>query len=439
MGILISLISVSFIGIGYEINRSRKLAEQSQVIFNFQQIDGLSQAINAGKIQQKSFVKLLSLFSPFKDTSTQVTASLRDALFGIRQISVLQAHASSLDSVAASPDGQTFASGDSDGLIKIWKMDKDNAITPVKTIQAHIRSVKSLNFSPDTEHLISSSSDGTIKIWKSQGEFVATLLGHSSEVSKIIVSPDSQFIVSASYDGTIKFWSIKPTKEGKHLIGLLQADQGILHDLAFNSDGSQLASAGESGTVKIWDAASKKLLKTFNSGNCNQSKCDVYSVSFSNNSGYLATVGANPRLQLWNIKGDPIVTEIGSDKRHTESIFNVNFTSRLGQDLIKQESDEYQDVLVTSSEDNSIGFWFLKETTEGKIIDEGGFKLKGHDSNVNTIAFSHDGNYLFSGGQDSTLRIWNGSKKTSFPIPELAHDQPGDVKNSGSSGLTMRG
>ena len=442
VGLLTSVASIVLINRGYEVNRSRKLAEQSQVIFNFQQIDGLSNAINAGKIQQRRFVKLFSFFSPFKDTSTQVTASLRDALFGIRQISVLQAHASSLDSVAASPDGQTFASGDSDGLIKIWKMDKDNAITPVKTIQAHIRSVKSLNFSPDIEHLISSSSDGTIKIWKSQGEFVATLLGHSSEVSKIIVSPDSQFIVSASYDGTIKFWSIKPTKEGKHLIGLLQADQGILHDLAFNSDGSQLASAGESGTVKIWDAASKKLLKAFNSGNCNQSRCDVYSVSFSNNSGYLATVGANPRLQLWNIQGNPEVTEIGADKRHTESIRNVKFTSRLGQELIKQESDEYQDVLVTSSEDNSIGFWFLKKTAEGKTIEEGGFKLKGHDSNVNSIAFSHDGNYLFSGGQDSTLRIWNGSKKTSFPIPELAHDQPGDVKNSfsahGSQGKTPK-
>ncbi|ERE84137.1 sperm-associated antigen 16 protein [Cricetulus griseus] len=33
-------------------------------------------------------------------------------------------------------------------------------------------------------------------------------------------------------------------------------------------------------------------------------------------------------------------------------------------------------------------------------------KLVGHESEVHTVVFSHDGNNLYSGGSDGTIRLW---------------------------------
>ena len=35
------------------------------------------------------------------------------------------------------------------------------------------------------------------------------------------------------------------------------------------------------------------------------------------------------------------------------------------------------------------------------------FTYKGHDNEVNTVAWSYDGQYIASGGQDNTVQVWS--------------------------------
>ena len=65
-------------------------------------------------------------------------------------------------SVSFSPDGQTLASGHSDGIIRLWDA---NTLAHLKTLEGHTHNVDSLSFSPDGQTLASGSWDRSLRLW----------------------------------------------------------------------------------------------------------------------------------------------------------------------------------------------------------------------------------------------------------------------------------
>ena len=90
------------------------------------------------------------------------------------------------------------------------------------------------------EHIVSGSGDRTVKVWDAQcpteeqrraegerlpsaeassirqraeEEAVCTLTGHSSAVNCVAYSPDGKHIVSGSWDSTVKVWNAATGKE----------------------------------------------------------------------------------------------------------------------------------------------------------------------------------------------------------------------------------
>jgi WD40 repeat protein len=54
-----------------------------------------------------------------------------------------------------------LASGDKQGIIKLWELDSQ---TELCTLEGHSKGISGLIFSPDNQTLVS-SSDGSIKVW----------------------------------------------------------------------------------------------------------------------------------------------------------------------------------------------------------------------------------------------------------------------------------
>jgi WD40 repeat protein len=65
-------------------------------------------------------------------------------------------------------------------------------------------------------------------------------------------SADGGRIVSAGDDGTVRLWD---AKSGKALGEPLRGHQGGVGSAAFSADGGRIVSAGEDGTVRLWDPA----------------------------------------------------------------------------------------------------------------------------------------------------------------------------------------
>ncbi len=69
-----------------------------------------------------------------------------------------------------------MASGSGDKTIKLWSVESQKEVT---TLQGHRYSVNSVAFSPDGKYLASGSADNTVKLWSVElQKEVTTLQGH---------------------------------------------------------------------------------------------------------------------------------------------------------------------------------------------------------------------------------------------------------------------
>ena len=67
-------------------------------------------------------------------------------------------------------------------------------------------------------------------------------------------------------------------------------------------------------------------------------------------------------------------------------------------------------ILDHESVTNAIRLWDLES---GKELH----KLEGHDSSINSLAFSSDGKTLASGSDDETVRLWNVTTGRQLSLP----------------------
>ena len=75
--------------------------------------------------------------------------------------------------------------------------------------------------------------------------------GHAAPVLDIASSPDGQRLATAGEDGTVRIWESVTGQE----VLTLKGHGGAVSRVVFSPDGNSLASVGRDGTVKLWEAA----------------------------------------------------------------------------------------------------------------------------------------------------------------------------------------
>jgi WD40 repeat protein len=88
-------------------------------------------------------------------------------------------------------------------------------------------------------------------MWPVAGSEVRTLSGHTSVVRSVAFSPDGRLLASGSYDKTIKLWEVATGREVRTLT--LTGHTSVVRSVAFSPDGRLLASGSEDATIKLWD------------------------------------------------------------------------------------------------------------------------------------------------------------------------------------------
>jgi WD40 repeat protein/tetratricopeptide (TPR) repeat protein len=353
----------------YQEQQERKRAEIAEI----EALISLSQALLLSHDQLGALVacvkggrKLLAIEAP-PELKHRTGARLRETLCNMQERNRLEGHEAAVFDVSFSPDGQTIASVDENGTIKLWQRDGRQ----LASCWGHQESVFSISFSPNSQMFASASADKTVKLWRRDGTLLKTFEGHHSMVFCVSFSPDGKAIASASGDGAIKLWSIDGTWQKT-----INRSGACIFGVSFSPDGQWLATASQDGTIKIW-SLDGTLLRTFEGH-----KDSVFRVKFSPDGQKLASASADGTVKLWSCEGK----ELKTLQMHNFMVFRISFSPD-GQ------------MLALSCADKTVRLCGL----DGSKIQT----FRGHNGKVFGVSFSPGGHMLASSSEDKTVRLWS--------------------------------
>ena len=191
------------------------------------------------------------------------------------------------------PDGKRLAVATSIG---VWIYDIPSGAI-VDLLTEHSSPVKSMEFSPDGETLATGSTEGTIILWKADsGQSIATLVYHEDDVEMLTFSPSGKMLASCHASHKVFIWDLASGKV-KHT---LQSDVSTIFSLTFSLDEKVLKTIGnwdqDEFYIEYWNVKSGESIKDVLLDNENHTVA-----SLSPDGITLACAGDSP-LQFWNIE-----------------------------------------------------------------------------------------------------------------------------------------
>ncbi len=392
-----------------------------------------------------------SLFSSGSDGVIQF-----NALTGARANHGLEI-AQNVFRIAASPDGNLLAGSGCaryengkcvQGQIVFWDTDSGKLVG--QPLHGHTDLVSSIAFSVDGKLLVSGSRDGTILFWDVMSRKpLSPPLARGGPVTQIALSPHNQLLASVVMTQGIQLRSLQANYP---VVQELTSTTSV-NAIAFNNDGTKLASAEDTALV-VWDLAHNQPI----SATLAEDIGSFTNVTFSPNGKLLLTTG-DQGISFWEADTDQLIQAFPA---HHSAVYSLAFSAD-GRTLVTGGDDnaldtwnvgtgQMQSAPLLANRDNvmsiatevtgnllATGSCDTNDYGVSKICTRGGIRvwrtqdwtnfdlvasLVGHRSFVTQLAFHPNGHFLASGGYDGTLLIWGIEKSVSIGSPVIAHNGP---------------
>jgi WD40 repeat protein/serine/threonine protein kinase len=354
---------------------------------------------------------------------------------------VLSGHTARISVVAISPNRRWLVTGSEDHTARLWDLTSDSP-SATSIVLPHSEFVRTLAISPDSHWLVTASGHQNLTpqgvvteahVWDLEAEdpskSMRLLSGHTKAITYVKISPDSRRVVTLSYDTTARVWSLDgapAAQEPRVLVG----HATHVPSVAFGPDSNFLVTGDISGVVRLWDLTkpdpvpARVLL---------EQEDWIMGLSLEANRARALTAGWQRNAHIWDLDLnssthstsrelpkigliDPYVTDfrghyMGLPNAYKGHVWDLSADHKQSPYLIHAHED---------------GLWATAFSPDGSRFASCGkdrtafvsnlsadnplnttLVLRGHNSDVYSIAISSDNRWVLTGSSDNTARLWD--------------------------------
>lgn len=242
--------------------------------------------------------------------------------------------------------------------------------------------VTALAYSPDGK-LLAVGGYRAITLWDTKtGQPAGCVIGLTGQVLCVAFRPDgTQLAVaggSPGIAGEARVYDVKTLA----LVGKpVEGHTDVVYSIAWNADGTKLATGSQDKIARLWEWPSGKLLKEFK-----DNADGVTRVCFAPDGKSLYTASLDHNVRSFDTNTGAVLKVFSG---HNEAVTALALSPD-GKSL------------VSSSLEQRIRWWNLDSAETGRYSD-------GSGGQVNDIVFSKDGKLMASAAADQRVRIWDAN------------------------------
>jgi WD40 repeat protein len=209
------------------------------------------------------------------------------------------------------------------------------------------------------------------------------LRGHTGMVNAVVFLSGGTRVASAGEDGTVRFWDAATGEEK----GMLRGHVGSVLCMVLAPDGKLLATGSADHTVKLWEVATHRELATFR-GHVNE----VTAAAFAPDGKTLATVSLDGSVRLWEVATGRECAALARPRRGGSHLSHMLVAVAFTPDGRR---------VLTADMAQAVRIWDL---AAGRIHA----RLRGHITyGLTSLALAPDGQTAALGWADRTVTLWD--------------------------------
>jgi U4/U6 small nuclear ribonucleoprotein PRP4 len=221
-------------------------------------------------------------------------------------------------------------------------------LTEAGCLQGHEGRLCRVAFHPMAQHVGTTSFDHTWRLWDSAtNQCILLQDGHAAPCYGIGFHPDGSLVATSDFGGVVQLWDLRTGKSIHHLVGQ-HALRVLQCEFSTSSGSPQLATAGDDGTIKIWDLRQRQL-HTSIPAHSNLITRLRYSEGKDDGGEYLLSSSFDGTAKIWSTRGEyPMLSSLRGGHGHDGKVSGI--------DIVASETSTAP-AIVTCGFDKTIKLW----------------------------------------------------------------------------------